>query len=112
MAQSSSEQRVNSLKAKTSLPFAIDDIENKGIEHKIILSNFNGATKTTIGRGRERPIAGLLLSKNFKENEILEEKDDEGRAFIQIYDKRIDEDVEMTLNSLNLKLRKFLWRNL
>ena len=94
LAQSSSEQSVNSLKAKTSLPFAIDDIENKGIEHKIILSNFNGATKTTIGRGRERPIAGLLLSKNFKENEILEEKDDEGRAFIQIYDKRIDEDVE------------------
>lgn len=94
LAQSSSEQSLNSLKAKTSLPFAIDDIENKGIEHKIILSNFNGATKTTIGRGRERPIAGLLLSKNFKENEIMEEKDDEGRAFIQIYDKRIEEDVE------------------
>ena len=94
LAQSSSEQSVNSLKAKTSLPFAIDDIENKGIEHKIILSNFNGATKTTIGRGRERPIAGLILSKNFKENEVMEEKDDEGRAFVQIYDKRIEEDVE------------------
>ena len=94
LAQSSSEQSVNSLKSKTSLPFAIDDIETKAVEHKIILSSFNGATKTTIGRGREKPLAGLILSKNFKENEVMEEKDDEGRTFVQIYDKKIVADIE------------------
>ena len=99
LAQSSSEQSVNALKAKTSLPFSIDDIEIKSAEHKIILSSFNGATKTTIGRGREKPLAGLVLSKNFKENEVVEEKDDEGRAFIQIYDKKIDLDIEDAYDS-------------
>lgn len=94
LAQSSSEQSLNSLKAKTSMPFAIDDIESKAIEHRIILSSFNGATKTTIGRGREKPLGGLIMSKNFKENEIIEEKDDEGRTFVQIYDKRINDDIE------------------
>ena len=94
LAQSSSEQSVNSLKSKTSLPFAIDDIETKAIEHKIILSSFNGATKTTIGRGKEKPLAGLIISKNFKENEVMEEKDDEGRTFVQIFDKKIEGDIE------------------
>ena len=92
LAQSSSEQSV--MKSRTSLPFAIDDIETKAVEHKIILSSFNGATKTTIGRGREKPLAGLILSKNFKENEVMEEKDDEGRTFVQIYDKKVDADIE------------------
>ena len=72
LAQSSSEQSLNSLKSKTSFPFAVDDIETKAIEHKIILNSFNGATKTTIGRGREKPISGLIISKNFKEDEIME----------------------------------------
>ena len=94
LAERSSEQSINSLKARTSLPLAIDDVENKRVEHKIILSNFNGATKTTIIRGRDRPIAGLIMSKNFKKNEVMEEKDDEGRAFIQIFDKRNEDDVE------------------
>ena len=34
------------------------------------------------------------MSKNVKENQVVEEKDDEGRAFIQIYDKKIDLDIE------------------
>ena len=90
------EQSVNALIAKTSLPFSI---EIKSAEHKIILSSFNGATKTTIGRGREKPLAGLVLSKNVKENQVVEEKDDEGRAFIQIYDKKIDLDIEDAYDS-------------
>ena len=60
------------------------------------MSSFNGATKTTIGRGKEKPLAGLIviISKNFKENEMMEEKGDEGRTFVQIFDKRIDGDID------------------
>ena len=42
---------------------------------------------------------GRLLSKNFKENNHRRRKDDAGRAFIQIYDKRIDEDIEETYDA-------------
>ena len=94
LAQSSSEQSLNFLKSKTSLPYAVDDIEIKAVEQKIILNSFNGVTKTTIGRGREKPISGLIMSKNFKEDEIMEEKDDEGRTFVQIFDKKIDGDID------------------
>ena len=100
LAQSSSEQSKNSLKANTSPPFAIDDIESITIEHKIILNSFNGATKTTIGQGKEKPLAGLILSKNYKDNEIMEEKDDEGWTFVQIYDKRINDDIEDAYEAL------------
>ena len=45
--------------------------------------------------GEEKsPSPDLYCQKNFKENEDMEVKNDEKRAFIQIYDKKSEYDIE------------------
>ena len=92
--QKSSEASINALKAATSTPLVLDDLESKSMEHRLILSNFNQATKTLLGRDIEKPIGGLIISKNFTDDDVIEEKDDEGRVHITIFDKKLADEFD------------------
>ena len=92
--QKSSEESINSIKAATSTPLVLDDVESSAMEHRIVLANFNGATKTTIARGLEKPLGGLILNKNFRKEEEIPEKDENGRVYYHVLSKRINDDTE------------------
>lgn len=81
------------MKSPTSTP-VVDDVESKAAEHQMIMKNYNGATKTTLQRGKEKPLGWLVLSKNYTEDEIVLEKDDNGRIKCDVYDKKVVEDTD------------------
>ena len=98
----SSVASINASKSITTFPFVLDDVESKSKEHEILVGSYNGAKKTTLGRGEEIPLAGQIFTKNFKPDEVMEAKDDEGRAIVQIYDVVINEDTEEAYESETL----------
>ena len=90
LAPNSSNAAIDLAKSKTSLPVLCDDIESQAQRNKLIMDSFNGATKTTIGRGKEDKLAGQILTFNIKPEERIPEKIDEGRLFLQLYEKQMD----------------------
>ena len=89
VAPNSTIQSIDLAKSKTALPLFCDDIEHPSSRNKIIMDSFNGVSKTTIGRGKEDKLAGQILTFNIKDGEKIPEKIDEGRLFLQVYQKRL-----------------------
>ena len=87
LAPNSTNAAIDLAKSKTSLPVLCDDIESPAQRNKLVMDSFNGATKTTIGRGKEEKLAGQILTFNIKPEEKIPEKIDEGRLFLQLYEK-------------------------
>ena len=90
LAPNSTNAAIDLAKSKTSLPILCDDIESSAQRNKLVMDSFNGATKTTIGRGKEEKLAGQILTFNVKPQEKIPEKIDEGRLFLQLYEKQME----------------------
>ena len=90
LAPNSTNAAIDLAKSKTSLPVLCDDIESSTQRNKLVMDSFNGATKTTIGRGKEEKLAGQILTFNIKPEEKIPEKIDEGRLFLQLYEQVSD----------------------
>ena len=84
LAPNSTPASINQGKSVSSMTWLIDDMESAAMRHQVLMDSYNGASKTTIGRGEEKKLGGQMMTLNFKNNEKLEEKLDEGRVFIHL----------------------------
>ena len=88
LSHKSSAAAVLTMKTCTSTPVVVDDVESKAAEHQMVLENYNGAIKSTLQRGQEKPLGGLIMTKNFIVGEVVLQKDDEGRNKVDIYNQK------------------------
>ena len=91
MAPGSSVPSVDLLKSFTSNFNLIDDIDNTETRKKIIMDSYNGAVKTTIERGEEVKLSGQIFTLNFTPKDRLLPKEDEGRTWIMVFSKIIED---------------------
>ena len=87
MAPGTSLPSIELTKSLTSFSVLLDDVENLLMRHKLIMDGYNGASKTTIERGEEIKLAGMLMSFNITSKERLHQKEDEGRTLLHHFVK-------------------------
>ena len=70
----STTEAIDERRCSNPFPFVLDDSERSRAEHKMLVGSLNAASKNTVSKGAQEKIAGLIITKNLKQEEKWEQK--------------------------------------
>ena len=70
----STTEAIDERRCSNPFPFVLDDSERSRAEHKMLVGSLNAASKNTVSKGSQEKIAGLIITKNLKQQEKWEMK--------------------------------------
>ena len=75
----STTEAIDERRCSNPFPFVLDDSERSRAEHKMLVGSLNAASKNTVSKGSQDKIAGIIITKNLKQQEKWEMKVLSGR---------------------------------
>ena len=70
----STTEAIDEMRCSNPFPFVLDDSERSRAEHKMLVGSLNAASKNTVSKGKQEKIAGIIITKNLKQQEKWELK--------------------------------------
>ena len=99
----STTEAIDERRCSNPFPFVLDDSERSRAEHKMLVGSLNAASKNTVSKGSQEKIAGLIITKNLKQEEKWEQKVLTGRLvwlLMSPASMHFDQDMEENYDSV------------